>query len=376
MLSLYIHIPFCLHKCSYCDFFSIGTGGRGFPGAEYAARVVEELRVLVEQYNVRGRTLRSIFFGGGTPSMLPAESLAAVLSEARAHFEWPDDLEITCEANPETITEDIAQSLQQIGITRLSIGIQSFQPRHLQFLERVHSVERAISAVQAANRAGFRSVSADLIYGLPQQTDEEFADDLTQLVALNTSHVSAYQLTVEPNTPLAAQVQRGEITPIDADAAHEKFTQARAFFRAHDLLPYEISNFAREGFACAHNLHYWQGGEYLGIGTGAVSRVGRKRWRRRRQLAPYLAGALHEDDVEILTREQLRFEYCMLVLRTSAGLNLQRFAEFCDQTFDEVYPHIRERWREQGWLASPAEFALSESGFCVLDSLLLELTPA
>lgn len=361
-LALYLHVPFCIHKCSYCDFFSIGVGDRAIPAERYMARAVEELRRMIEQYQVRGRRLHSIFFGGGTPSMIPPVLLGDFLAEAARQFALPDGLEITCEANPETVTTDRVRELMAVGMTRLSIGIQSFQPRFLHFLERVHSADRAIAAVRSAQDAGVTNINIDLIFGMPGQTSAELADDLDQALQLQTPHVAAYHLTVEAGTGLAAQVRAGKVQPIDEDTGANLWTQVRTALQSAGLPPYEISNYARPGFACAHNQHYWRAGEYLGIGTGAVSRIRTQRWRRARQLVPYLAGQLAVDEEESLTESILDFETTMLGLRTTEGIPAA--------WFDARYPGRRHEWIAAGWAEAGSQLRMTVPGWCILDEIL------
>lgn len=368
-LSLYIHVPYCIHKCSYCDFFSVGVGAQAIPSDAYAARLCAELTHQVATLDLRGRTLGSIFFGGGTPSMMDAADLARVITLAREYFACADDLEITCEANPETIDAEKLRGLRDAGVNRLSIGVQSFQPRHLAFMERVHSPERAIDAVRAALVAGFRSVNADLIFAQPDQTRAELENDLAQMLALGMPHISAYQLTVEQNTPLAVRVGNGAVQMPNDDTQLQSWQTVRQHLSAAGLPPYEISNYAKPGHACRHNQHYWRGGEYLGIGAGAVSRVGNRRWRRARQLPVYLAGALREDENEILTPEQLQLEVLLLGLRTSEGVKRADFAERFGVDLLAAYPRMAH-WIDSGHARLDRALYLTETGLPLLDTIL------
>lgn len=367
-LSLYVHIPFCVHKCSYCDFYSLAVGARPIPGERYMECLVNELNEVVQQQGLAGnelagREVGSIFFGGGTPSMIEPALFKQVINAARSHFKISDDCEITCEANPETVDLERLASLRASGINRMSFGVQSFQERHLKFLERIHSAERAEEAVRAAQSAGFDNVSLDLIFGLPDQTDQELEDDLQRALALKTQHISAYQLTVEPNTPLAQYVKRGNVTPITNDRSHEMWLAVRARLADSGYEAYEVSNYSLPGFHSVHNLHYWRCGDYLGIGTGAVSRIGSVRWRRARHLADYLAGKLRVDEEEILTVEQQRLENLMLGLRTREGIDVNGNAD------------LHSRWQAAGYLekAAPSNrIILNVQGLAVLDSLLAD----
>ncbi len=371
-LSLYIHVPYCIHKCSYCDFFSIGVGNAAIPSADIMTRIVHELSHMVDTLGLQGRTVQSIFFGGGTPSMVPARELARVLDCAAQHFVM-GDIEITCEANPETVHDAMARALRAMGVNRLSIGVQSFHAHHLKFLERVHSSDRAIAAIAAAQTAGFTNLNLDLIFGLPDQTPAEITADIAQALRLGTTHISAYQLTIEPHTPLAAQVSAGRVMPIDDERALRYWLSVRAQLAAAGFTAYEVSNFARDGFPCAHNRHYWRMGEYLGVGPGAVSRIDNRRWRRARHLKKYLAGELIVDESETLTPAAQQLEFGMLNLRTTEGLSLEYFQQHFGATFDDCYPMLRQRWNDAGWLASDDPIILNERGLAVLDSLAAEL---
>ncbi len=373
-LSIYIHIPYCIHKCSYCDFYSVGVGRDAvIPGERYMARVGEELRAQVARLGLAGREIRSVFFGGGTPSMVPGDFLGTFLDLLPTYFSLPPQLEISCEANPETLGAATLQAVRAAGINRLSIGVQSFQPRHLHFMERIHSPERAEQAIRDAQTAGFTNINLDLIFGLPDQTMDELADDLARALALGTQHISAYQLTVEPSTPLAVRVQRKKITPIDDERAHLMWETVRARLSDAGFPAYEVSNYARPGFACVHNQHYWRSGEYLGLGAGAVSRIGNTRWRRARQTQRYLAGDLMCDEEETLTPETQRFEYLMLALRTAHGLDLRDFQQRFGQSFDAYYPETRQGWIAAGYAHGDQSLQLTPHGLAILDSLLMDV---
>lgn len=368
-LSLYIHIPWCIHKCSYCDFFSVGVGRDAIPSHAYAQRLCEELAQQVETLALRGRALTSIFFGGGTPSMCDAVDIARVMAAAHESFACAADLEVTCEANPETLDPARLSALRDAGVNRLSMGVQSFQPRHLEFMERVHSPQRAIDAVGWARAAGFASINFDLIFGLPTQTMDELHDDLRIARELGTDHVSAYQLTVEPRTPLATRVAAGDVTMPDDDTQHAMFVVVRERLTDAGLHAYEISNFARAGRECRHNLHYWRAGEYLGIGTGAVSRVGTRRWRRARHVAKYLAGEFAEDESETLTTEQLQLETLMLGLRLREGVDRADFLARFGVDILVAYPKI-QRWITAGHAVADTHLHMTDAGCVILDALL------
>lgn len=372
-LSVYVHIPFCVHKCSYCDFFSIGMGEREIPGAAYMRSATTELTTMVERLGLAGRPVGSIFFGGGTPSMVEPRLLSDFLARASALLTTAKDLEVTCEANPETIDQPRLEGLRAAGINRLSMGVQSFHAHHLRFMERIHSAESSRCAVRDAQRAGFENMNLDLIFGLPHETDDELAQDLAEITALEPQHIAAYQLTIEPKTPLAQQVARSEVTMPSDDVAITMWHQVRNTLREAGYAAYEVSNYARPGYQCRHNAHYWRSGEYLGIGTGAVSRIGSHRWRRKRALHPYLAGELHLDEEELLDPSASRLEAVWLALRTTEGLSLEDFERDFGITFDEQYPGLRARWYQEGLAQKGSSLHLTARGLAILDHLATDL---
>jgi oxygen-independent coproporphyrinogen III oxidase len=353
-VSLYIHIPFCIHKCSYCDFYSIGVGQRAIPASQYVDRLCEEMRAMAVAQRCGGRALASIFFGGGTPSMVAPDLLKKVISTARETFASGPDVEITCEANPETVDLERLEGLLAAGINRLSVGVQSFDPHYLKFLERMHSAQRAESVIRSAHRAGFTNINLDLIYGLPGQDTQHLHSELDRVIALDTTHVSAYQLTVEPQTPLAKMVADGRVTLPADDCTGEMWHLVRTRLAREGYEQYEISNYARPGSWCGHNQHYWQYGDYLGIGAGAVSRIGAHRWRRARHLKRYLTGALVVDDEERLTDGERRFEFGMLALRTTRGLDMQSYRAHFHDDFLARHAAIVARWQTDGLIEEDA----------------------
>jgi oxygen-independent coproporphyrinogen-3 oxidase len=411
-LSLYIHIPWCLHKCSYCDFYSLPAAADAVPGAAYVERVIEELNSPLPkgegagQLNFPlspalprgGRGLHSIFLGGGTPSMIPPKELGRLLDAIAQRFTMPQ--EITIEANPETLDEKILRELRTVGFTRLSCGVQSFDPRQLQFLERVHSAEKAREALRAAKHAGFENRNLDLIYTLPDQSIADLENDLREAIALDPTHISAYQLVVEPGTPLERRINsplplgegqgEGEVTmnsPSPQPSPYgggrivlpDEETAIAMWYRVREILAdagyraYEISNFAQPGFECAHNIHYWKCGDYWGIGAGAVSRIGHHRWRRARNTKAYMAGEWLADQEEHLTAEQLRTEVCMLGLRMSDGIDLAEFETRFGRSWEATHPGKMSEWVEKGWATSDSHLRLTPSGMLILDTLAAEL---
>ncbi len=288
-LGLYIHIPFCQRKCPYCDFNTYAGLDRLF--VPYTEALVHEIRQTGEALG--HPPAHTVFLGGGTPTMLPIELLADILAACHRAFQLPPDAEITSEANPGTVDQERFAHLRALGVNRLSIGVQSFDPKELQFLGRIHSAREAEASFHAARAAGFENINLDFIYGLPGQQPETWLATLDRALALQPEHISLYSLTIEEGTPFARWAAEGRIAPPDDDLAAELYELAGERLRAAGYVQYEISNWARHDstpllseenprFGCRHNLIYWRYQPYLGFGAGAHSmRSGRRWWNLR-----------------------------------------------------------------------------------------------
>jgi oxygen-independent coproporphyrinogen-3 oxidase len=281
-LSVYVHIPFCTSRCAYCDFNTYAGLAALMP--TYVDAVREELRMVGRALG-RAAVVRqdeahvhTVYFGGGTPSLLPPDSIEAILETGRTAFDLADDAEITLEANPATLGRQDLARLRRAGINRLSLGAQSANPDDLRLLEREHTFDDVVQAVRMARRAGFHNLSLDLIYGLPGQPLERWVESLQRTVALSPEHLSLYALSLEYGTPLRSWVDRGLVVSPDPDQAAEMYEAASLLLAEAGFVQYEISNWARQGddqeaelptFACRHNIQYWHNGPYLGMGAGA-----------------------------------------------------------------------------------------------------------
>jgi oxygen-independent coproporphyrinogen-3 oxidase len=283
-LAVYVHIPFCTYKCGYCDFNAY-AGLDAVKGA-YGRALVREIDAFAPLFE--GRTLTSIGFGGGTPSEVPPSHIAAVVEAVRSHAPLAKDAEVTLEANPGTCSGKSLRELVRAGVTRLSLGAQSFDASELRFLDRIHSPEANTAAVHLAREAGFRSVSLDLIYGLPNQTTEGWVQTLREAIALTTDHISTYALTVEEGTPLARKVRRGEVSLPDEDALGDLYEAATDALEAAGFVQYELSNWAKPGHESRHNRAYWIDIEYLGIGAGAHGFIHGERYENAAHPAEYI----------------------------------------------------------------------------------------
>ena len=279
--SLYIHIPYCIHKCPYCDFNSHVVAA--IPETQYTDVLLRELVSCGASVDWQGRTVQSIFFGGGTPSTFKPGSIDKILACTAATFPIQADCEITLEANPGTVDRDHFFGYRAAGVNRISVGVQSFQPRLLKFLGRIHSADEARNALEVVRRAGFDNFSLDLIYANPNQTLRELEADIDAALEFQPPHLSAYNLTFEEGTPFHHEYRCGRLTSLTEDEEIAMAEMIEAKFRAAGLLRYEISNYARPGCHSRHNVNYWHSGDYLGIGAGAHSYI---RGRRRNMREP------------------------------------------------------------------------------------------
>ncbi len=325
VVGLYLHFAYCRTRCTYCDFNAYSEPDAVDEQRAYFEALLEDVRRTGAE---RAYTVRTLFCGGGTPSLIPATWMGELLEVCRTSFQLDPQAEITLEANPGTVDQSSLAALRQRGFNRLSLGVQSFQDELLERIGRIHDAQQAGQALDAARAAGFENVSLDLIYGLPGQSLADFQADLKRVGELRPEHLSAYALTVEPNTRLEAQIRLGEIAPPDPDLQADMADQLAPFLRPLGYRRYEISNWAQSGRACRHNLIYWRNRPYLGLGCGATSYI--DGWRTRRILHPrYYAAALAQGRTPVIEHERLGLEGTLkdiitLALRTRRGLDLAR----------------------------------------------------
>ena len=325
-LALYIHIPWCVRKCPYCDFNS-HAASPVLPEEEYVDALLADLDQ--DLAAVYGRPLSSIFFGGGTPSLFSAAALGRLLAGVEQRIPFTADIEITLEANPGTFEQDKFVAYRKLGINRLSIGIQSFQPNKLEALGRIHTGDEALRAAEMARRAGFDNFNLDLMHGLPDQSLEEALDDLRQAIALAPTHLSWYQLTLEPNTVFWNQPPE---LPED-DILWDIQEAGQALLAEHGFSQYEVSAYARSGKAARHNLNYWSFGDFIGIGAGAHGKLshpgGRivRTWKTRLPKDYLNPGKQFKAGEKTLTADELPFEFLMNALRLTQGVDAELFAQ-------------------------------------------------
>ncbi|TFV67452.1 UNVERIFIED_ORG: coproporphyrinogen III oxidase [Bacillus sp. AZ43] len=327
--GLYVHVPFCATRCGYCDFntYTSDELGPGANRAEYAGTAIAELRRAAATLGPDLPTVSTVFVGGGTPTLLPAADLAAVLAEIHRLFPVADDVEVTTEANPETVDRRYLSVLREAGFTRVSLGMQSAAEHVLAVLDRRHTPGRAVQAAADARAAGFEHVNLDLIYGTPGETDADWAASLDAVLSGPVDHVSAYALIVEEGTRLARRISRGELPMPDDDVLADRYEQADTTLRDAGFEWYEVSNWATSDAArCRHNELYWANANWWGIGPGAHSHVGGLRWWNVKHPAAYAdrlaAGVTPAQDSELLDDADRALETVMLGLRLRAGLPL------------------------------------------------------
>jgi len=373
--SLYVHIPYCDSKCPYCDFNSYAA--KRWPEDAYAAALIAELRASATQPAWADGTVHTIFFGGGTPSLFAPATIGALLDAVRGLWRIADGGEVTLEANPGTVDVDRLRGFLDAGVNRFSFGVQSFDDRHLRTLGRIHDAAAAIAALEAARAAGCRNLNLDLIFAVPGQTPEEWEADLARAVALRPEHISAYGLTYEEGTAFHAQRRSGALTPQPEEAEVAMFTRTRALLAAHGYAAYEISNFARPGRACAHNLTYWRAGAYLGVGAGAHSFAPQaapaRRWGNEKSPPRYIERATRDGAArageEILSAAQQRGEFAFLGLRCSEGFAITEFERRFGVAPSDAFPHLAALERDDLLERAGGRWRLTERGLLVADSV-------
>jgi oxygen-independent coproporphyrinogen-3 oxidase len=369
-LSLYVHIPWCVRKCPYCDFNSHAAPEQ-LPEADYVRALLDDLDS--ELPLIQGRPLQSIFIGGGTPSLFSAQAIGQIIAGVAARTPFADDIEITLEANPGTFEQARFEGFRAAGVNRLSIGIQSFNATHLQRLGRIHNPAEALAAARAAVEI-FPRVNLDLMHGLPHQTPAEAMDDLQQALAINPGHLSWYQLTIEPNTEFHA---RPPSLPLD-EALWEIQEQGQALLEQAGYRQYEISAYARPGRQARHNLNYWQFGDYIGIGAGAHGKLSRyegdqlviERRHKLRQPKGYFDPALRLAGQEVIAADERAFEFMLNALRLSDGVSAELFQARTGLPLESIAPTLQQARRRGLLLDQPDRLAPTLQGRLFLNDLL------
>ncbi len=366
MAGLYLHIPFCRGKCSYCDFYS---EGHSISLAPHLIQSIQAEMELVAEGAKLPTSFRTLYFGGGTPSLLSPEAIGSLLESADRLFSLEEDAEISMEINPESVEKESLFKLFGAGINRASIGIQSLNRNDLQFLKRKHSLRESRNAVAWAKNAGFGNISIDLIFGIPGQTALSWCETLTEAVLLEPQHISAYQLTIHPGTPLGQAVNAGEVQPPGEDTVADMFLLAHDMLTAAGFEHYEVSNYALAGYRCRHNEGYWHSEPYLGFGPAAHTFTGKERsWNVpdvHRYIETLSRGKRPVAGRETLKPDQKRLERLSLGLRTCDGIafrNLNGNAKKAEWIFKEGLAQIQN-----------GRLFLSPRGFLLADEIALYL---
>ncbi len=371
MPGIYIHIPFCKQRCTYCDFYTRVDNGH----------IHQFLNALKKEIEIRNKYIskpvNTIYFGGGTPSLLTKEQLIDIFDTISENFQVSENAEITLEANPDDLSEQFLTDLKLTPVNRLSIGIQSFNDEDLQFMHRRHTAKEAINAVQKAQTLGFNNISVDLIYGLPGQTLRQWNSNLAKAFDLNIQHISAYGLTYEKGTPLYKQREKGILNTCTDDSMNRMFTSLLNKMKQNGFEAYEISNFAKPGFRSKHNSSYWKQESYLGLGPSAHSYNGISRQWNIASIKKYIDAIENNTgffETEILTKNDRYNDYIMVSLRTSDGVDLNYITENFEKYYSLNFLKLIESFiKTRHVIVTNHQFTLSEKGISISDFIISKL---
>lgn len=346
-LSLYIHIPFCVRKCGYCDFLSA-------PADEKARdRYVQALLMEIERYQgteTADRKIKTLYIGGGTPSILSVDQLDCIMQKIKYTFNFCDDIEASMEMNPGTASKEKCRALYQMGINRLSIGLQSTNDMELKTLGRIHSYEDFINTYTWCREAGFQNINVDLMAALPYQTVESYTTGLRKIIRLAPEHISAYSLILEEGTPFYQKYNSGCYPLPDEEQERLMYRETEQILAQAGYERYEISNYAKKGYACRHNLVYWQGGDYLGLGLGSSSYMDGVRFHNTTDFITYVNQGTYVEDREELSVQAKMEEFMFLGLRVMAGVSGTEFEKRFGKTMEDVYGDVLRKHEEEGLL--------------------------
>jgi len=368
--ALYIHIPFCDHKCIYCDFYSIITSDNI---STFLKSLKKEIEYFSRLYS-KDRIFTSVFFGGGTPSLMQPEYLKEILNHLKKYFNVDENAEVTMETNPGTVDKEKLKMFRDAGINRISIGIQSFDEDELKFLTRIHDKKTAIQTVTDAEEVGFENISVDLIFNLPNQTKEKWIKNLETANKLPIKHISTYSLILERGTILNKMVLDGNVKMQDEDYDADLYETTIDFLLSNGYYQYEVSNFTKSGYECVHNNSYWRYKDYLSFGTSSHSFVNGKRWWNYSSLKKYISEIeLNNHAImnsENINDEQMHDEYVMLALRSS-GLNINDYKKkFSDDWIKRNNSYFELLKNEQHLIIDSNWIKLTSKGYAVCDEIL------
>ena len=367
-LELYVHIPFCVRKCQYCDFLS-GPSDEETKD-RYIEALLKEIRAAehTEDYEIV-----SVFIGGGTPSALKAEAIASIMRTLQEKFFFCEDAEVTIEANPGTVDPEKLTIYRNVGINRLSLGLQSTDAEELKLLGRIHSYEEFLKSYEWAREAGFSNINIDLMFAIPGQTGEAWRQHLYQVAELNPEHISAYSLIIEEGTPFAEQ----NLDLPDEDTEYQMYEDTAEILERYGYRQYEISNYAKQGYMCRHNAGYWQRLEYPGFGLGASSLYGGMRFSNTHQMQEYLKESRNPDqirkDVTVLSRNEQIEEFMFLGLRMTEGISEKKFEENFNVRLMDIYGDILQKYEETGFMEHiETKWRLTRKGIHVSNHILAD----
>ena len=367
-LELYVHIPFCVRKCQYCDFLS-GPSDEETKD-RYIEALLKEIRAAEHTENYE---IVSVFIGGGTPSALKAEAIASIMRTLQEKFFFCEDAEVTIEANPGTVDPEKLTIYRNVGINRLSLGLQSTDAEELKLLGRIHSYEEFLKSYEWAREAGFSNINIDLMFAIPGQTGEAWRQHLYQVAELNPEHISAYSLIIEEGTPFAEQ----NLDLPDEDTEYQMYEDTAEILERYGYRQYEISNYAKQGYMCRHNAGYWQRLEYLGFGLGASSLYGGMRFSNTHQMQEYLKESRNPDqirkDVTVLSRNEQIEEFMFLGLRMTEGISEKKFEENFNVRLMDIYGDILQKYEETGFMEHiETKWRLTRKGIHVSNHILAD----
>lgn len=367
-IEIYIHIPFCVKKCDYCDFLSGPSGPE--EQSDYVQALLREIDTVKEG---KGRSVSSIFIGGGTPSVLDAGFIGEILNRIRNKFQIQNDAEITIEANPGTADYGKIQAYRAFGINRLSIGLQSPDDRELKILGRIHNYEQFLETYKEARKAGFDNINIDLMSAIPDQTYKGWEKNLRTVAELEPEHISAYSLIIEEGTPFAAR----ELNLPDEDTEYNMYEATARILEEYGYKQYEISNYAKRGKACRHNIGYWTRQDYLGFGLGASSLYGKERFSNTADRKKYLENSFNPELIRerepVLSREDEMAEFMFLGLRMTEGVARTDFEQIFGCCIEQIYGDVLKKYESMGLLQEKdGRIFLSRAGIHVSNSVMAD----
>ena len=372
MAGIYIHVPFCRSFCKYCDFYSITDES---PKVDFVEAIIREAEL--RSGYLEGEPVETIYFGGGTPSLLTVIQLKSILDTIRTKMKVSGDPEITVEVNPDDVAEGYFASLKGIGVNRISLGVQSWDDKRLKYLGRRHNAAQSAEALGLVFREGIKNVSVDLIFGVPGMTTADLKQDLEKTMSYPVTHISAYHLTIENGTRLAAMKEKGKLTETDEETSNAMFTLLGNLCRENGFIQYEISNFALEGFMSKHNSSYWKQVPYLGLGPSAHSFNRRSRQWNVSDVRTYIssvAGGSVQFEREELDRLTVFNEYVMTALRTMWGIDLSHVETFYDKELHDYLVNMSGKYIRYGMMKREKNtLVLTDQGKMISDNIIAEL---